>query len=108
MKHLLEFSLDDNGTILVEVDEPQTQGGAVPASKPGKVIEKAQQTFGQAIEKIKPVAECIIKKLHNISKQPDEIELEFGFKLNAEAGVVIASVETEANFKVTLSWKRSN
>ena len=108
MKRLIEFTLDDNTTVIVEVDEPQQQSGTVHASKPEEIIEKAQQSFGQAIEKIKPVADCIITKLHDISKQPDEIGVEFGFKLNAKAGVVIASMDTEANFKVTLSWKRSS
>ncbi len=30
----------------------------------------------------------------------------FGLKMNAEAGAVIASGGVEANYKVTLTWKR--
>ncbi len=108
MKRLIEFNLDDDSTIIVEVNEFHSHGGTIRASKSGEIIEKAEQTFGQAIERIKPVADCIIKNLRDISRQPNEIGVEFGFKLNAKAGIVIASMDTEANFKVTLSWKRSS
>ena len=32
--------------------------------------------------------------------------MEFGRKLNAQAGAFIAAAGTEANYKVTLTWKR--
>lgn len=34
----------------------------------------------------------------------EEIALEFGIKFNAKAGVIIASVDSEATFKVALKW----
>jgi Trypsin-co-occurring domain 1 len=37
---------------------------------------------------------------------PDEFTVEFGVKLSAKAAVVIASATTDANFKVTLKWKK--
>ncbi len=47
----------------------------------------------------------MITTLRGLAHKPDEIEMEFGFSLNAVAGVVIASASTEANYKVTLRWK---
>ena len=38
------------------------------------------------------------------SCHPTEIELEFGVKFNAKAGAIIASVDSEATFKVALKW----
>jgi hypothetical protein len=32
------------------------------------------------------------------------VKIEFGAKLTAEAGVVIAKAATEANFKLSLEW----
>jgi hypothetical protein len=32
--------------------------------------------------------------------------VEFGLTLKADAGIVITKVGTEANFKVSLKWKR--
>jgi len=34
------------------------------------------------------------------------VEVEFGLKMSAEAGAVVAAAGAEANYKVTLTWKR--
>lgn len=106
MKRLIEFPLDAGGNILVEVDgiEPTTRvrGGA-----PMEVAEKARQTFESSLERIKPAAAAIISKLREMSDQPEQVSVEFGIKLSAEAGVVLATTGVEANFKVTLLWKRA-
>lgn len=107
MKQLVEFALDDGTTVLVEVDEPES-GGIVRAGRAGEIVEKVQYTFSEALDKVKPAAETIINKLRNLDVTPDEIQVEFGIKLSAEAGAFFASASTEANFAITLSWKRGN
>ncbi|MBA2443968.1 MAG: hypothetical protein H0V49_01385 [Nocardioidaceae bacterium] len=67
-------------------------------------IENAQQTFEQAIARVQPAAEAIIGRLRFISDPPDEVHVEFGLELSAEAGAFIASASTTANFKVSLTW----
>lgn len=104
MKRLIEFALDDNTSLLVEVDESEL-GGLVEASSPGEVIAKARVSFEEALDKVKPAANVIIKKLRSLHDQPDEIEVEFGLKLSAEAGAVLAAAGAEANYAVTLKWK---
>ena len=37
--------------------------------------------------------------------QPSEAQVEVGFKFSAKAGVILASADSEATFKVTLKWK---
>jgi hypothetical protein len=106
MNHLIEFPLEDGGTILVEVEQLAPEEGVVPATTPGEVVVKAAQTFEHALVKVKPAANAIINKLRGLSDPPDEIEVEFGLKLDAEAGAFVASVGAEANYKVTLNWKR--
>jgi len=108
MKHLIEFPLEDGDVMLVEVEEDGAEeGGFVPASRgegDKNVIEKATMTFQEAIDKVKPGAEAIIKKLRGLSDPPDEMQVAFGLKLNAAAGAIIASAGIEANYTVTLKW----
>jgi hypothetical protein len=40
-----------------------------------------------------------------MSEPPDKVEVEFGVKLNADAGVILASAGAEANYTVTLTWR---
>lgn len=106
MRHLVEYMLEDGGSILVEVDEPETRGGITRAARPGELAVKATQTFESAIEKIKPTTEIIINKLRGLSSAPDKLSVEFGLKMSAEAGALIAAASAEANYKITLTWNK--
>lgn len=107
MKRLIEFSMDDENTILVEVEEEESGYGTKRVSR-HDVIEKATIKFDEALVRIKPTINAVIGTLKDLSvnASPDEIQLEFGFKLNTEAGVMLASAGVEANFKVNLKWIR--
>lgn len=109
MKRLIEYPLKDGNLVLIEVEEPErpanssVRGVQLPSHE---VIERATQSFEDALEKVKPAAGVIIAKLKELKPPPDQIGLEFGIKFSARAGAVIASAGAEANFKVTLTWKR--
>ena len=106
MRHLIEFDLEEEGTILVEVKELSPESGVVKAGRAGAMVEKASQTFESALDKIKPAAAVIVSKLRHVADPPDEIEVEFGLTMNADAGAFIAAVSAEANYTITLTWKR--
>lgn len=107
MGRLIEFPLEDGGHILVEVETVISGQGISPASRPSEIIEKANKSFEAAIATVKPIATAIIGKIRELQDPPDETEVEFGLKLSAEAGAVLASAGVEANYKVTLTWKRT-
>jgi len=110
MKRYIEFSLGaadaDGGTILVEVDAPDTGGGTVRAGLDRSVPERAQLTFDEALRTIRPAAESIIQRLRTLSDPPDQVGVEFGIKLSGSACAIIASARAQANYKVTLGWHR--
>ena len=106
MKRYVEFPLQDGGSVLVEVEEAETAGGPVRASRGTDLPEKAQLTFEQALARVRPAAEAIIGRLRDLDDPPDQVGVEFGIKLSGTAGAIIASAGVEANYKVTLTWKR--
>lgn len=53
MKHLIEFPLEDGGTILVEVEVPEAPGMVPAARGAAEVVQKAGQTFEAALDKIR-------------------------------------------------------
>jgi hypothetical protein len=103
MKQLIEYTLENGGSIIVEVDEPE---GLVRADRGSDVIEKATQKFEEALQKVKPATMAIISTLRELGDSPDEASVEFGVKLSAKAGVIVASADAEANFVFKLTWKR--
>jgi hypothetical protein len=102
MKHLVEFPLEEGGSIVVEIDEPET-GGTVRAGREDK-IERARETFEESLNKVLPVTETVVEKVRGMAGRPDEIEVTFGVKLSTIAGAVIASASAAANFSVTVRW----
>jgi len=89
MKRLVEFELEEGGTILVEVEVPKRPGVEHAAMRGGEVVRRAGQTFEAALDKVRPAAQAIIRKLRALHDPPDEIEVEFGLKMSAEAGAVV-------------------
>jgi len=48
-----------------------------------------------------------LQQLRSLAEPPDEVAVEFGVKMNAETGAIIAKASTEANFKINLTWKKA-
>lgn len=106
MKRLVKFKLSGDEFVWVEVDEPDRGGAGLVSNAIDKATDKATESFDAAVSKVKPIAETILEKLRGLSELPDEIEVEFGLKLSAEAGAIIASSALEANYTVKLKWVR--
>jgi hypothetical protein len=106
MKRLVEFSLDQGGSVLVEVTAavgPVVRGGGKDHSA---LVERADKTFEDATAAVTPAARSLVARLRAIDDPPDEVGIEFGVQLSAQAGAFIASASAEANFKVSLTWRR--
>ena len=107
MKRLVEFPLDEGGTVLVEVDEPSPGPvmRGIGRDQPS-LVEKADKTFEDATAAVTPAARSLIARLRSIDDPPDEVGIEFGVQLSAQSGAFVASVAAEANFKVSMTWRR--
>lgn len=109
-KELAQFTLDDGTTFLVEVDKPPTvRGGSIQrvAINSGQLVLQANQTLEQALDQVQPVVSKVVSRLKSgLTTPADEVEVTFGLKLNAEAGVVFGSVGGEVTFEVKLKWAK--
>jgi hypothetical protein len=105
---LVEFPLEGGDSVVVEVADTTPGDGAVMRGlgRDG-LVEQTEHTFEHAIGRIQPAASALIQKLRSLPEAPDEVNVEFGLELSAEAGAFIASASTAANFKVSLTWRRS-
>src|SRR5215204_5592364 len=110
MRRLVEFPSDCGEPILVEVEDVGLSGETRRGLSPSVVVERAQTSFEDALEKARPMALGLVGKLRAIGdaagNPPDEVQVEFGIVLNAEAGAILASASAGANYKVAMTWKR--
>jgi len=102
-KQVVAYTLEDGSEILVEVEV--AQAGMVPAAR-GEVVEKGRQSLEKALASLRPAAQAVLDHLRRLSDPPDTITVEFGLKLGAEAGAILAASSMEAHYRITLTWKR--
>jgi hypothetical protein len=101
MDGLMEFKTEDGAMVVVEsVDD---ESGARLVSR-GDGPARAARTFEGALDGVRAAAESALRVFRDGSLRPDSVELEFGVKLSAEAGAVIAKGSTEGHLVVKLSW----
>jgi hypothetical protein len=107
VKRLVEFPLDQGGSVLVEVDEPLASPTMRGLGKDGlSLVERADKTFDEATAAVAPAARSLVAQLRSIGDPPDEISIDFGVQLSAQTGAFIASVAAQANFNVSMTWRR--
>ena len=110
MRRLVEFPSESGESVLVEVEDLGLGGETRRGLSTSAVVERAQTSFEDALEKARPMALGLVGKLRAIAdaagNPPDEVQVEFGLILSAEAGAVLAAASAGANYKVAMTWKR--
>jgi hypothetical protein len=95
----------DHGAVVVEVDERDAGFESIKRS-PGQVINDVNQKFEDVLANVRDAAVPALKSFRDEALRPDEVEIEFGIKLNATAGAVIAKSSIEGHLVVKLKWTR--
>ena len=105
MKRIVSMPLKTGGTVELEVEDntasPVMRGGVAQP-----VIEKALGSFEDAVAKVKPVAIAVVQQFAGAIEGTTSVKVKFGLKFSAEAGAIIASVGSEANFEIEMNWGR--
>lgn len=104
MKQLVEYPLEEGGSILVEVTVSDIEGRIQKAGRPDELPVKAAITFEAALNTIRPVANAIVSKLDGLQRPPDEVEVQFKLGLKTGANAVLTSLEADTNLQLTLKW----
>jgi len=106
VKRLVEFPLEQGGSVLVEIDEtppgPAVRG--LGKDRPA-LAERTDKTFEEATAAVLPAARSLIGRLRAADDPADEISIEFGVQLSAQSGAFIASAAIGANFRVSMTWR---
>ncbi|MFF4014077.1 CU044_2847 family protein [Streptomyces sp. NPDC001843] len=102
MSRLVEFTTEDGAIVVVETaDSP---GGSRLVSRGEAPAERVTGTFETALDGVRSAAQSALRVFRDGTLRPDSVELEFGVKLSAEAGAVIAKGAAEGQLVVRLSW----
>ncbi len=96
---LVDFGEDGGGLV------PVSRGGGRMGEVTGELVEKSKEAIDQAMDTIQGMAAKTIAAAKAIAEPPDAIEVEFGIKLDAEVGAMVAKAGTEASITVKMVWR---
>ncbi|MEU1882756.1 CU044_2847 family protein [Streptosporangium sp. NPDC001559] len=98
MSELIRFETT-GGHIVVETADEE---GVRRVSRKG--LTDVARRFGEVLAEVEVAAADALESFRSGRLRPDQIEIEFGVKLNAEAGALIAKTSTEGQLTVKLTW----
>ncbi|MFF9216387.1 CU044_2847 family protein [Streptomyces viridosporus] len=101
MDGLMRFRTEDGTAVVVEGVE---DGSGTRLVSRGDGPAQAARTFEGSLEGVRAAAASALRVFRDGSLKPDTVELEFGVKLTAEAGAIIAKGSAEGHLVVKLSW----
>ena len=111
-RRLVEFPLEDGGSVLVQVEDGATAGGygggEVTRSwgdREQRVVAQAQQSFEQAVGRVQPAVQALVRRLRSVAESPEEIKVDFGLELSAEVGAFVTGASATGNFTVSMTWR---
>ncbi|WP_369258841.1 CU044_2847 family protein [Streptomyces sp. R35] len=105
MATLARIRLENGGCILLEESASAVEG-PVKAGRIGDAVHELPRTLQGALEPITEAARATLDQLRKA--RPEEISVEFGVDLAAEAGAVITRSQASCHLRVTLAWKKND
>jgi hypothetical protein len=73
-----------------------------------ELATRSAQGLSQAMGAIQTLANRTAETINQLPQKPSECELEFGIKIDAEAGAVVSKASGEGNLRVKLIWRSSS
>lgn len=102
--YLVEVPVEAGGRLVVEASSADLSADLELASfRPGDVVARVSEPLERVLDQIRPALAVIAERLKAIG--PNELSVEFGLKLAAETGVVVAKGTSEVHFTITMVWK---
>jgi len=92
------------GQPVVMVDFAPRAGLKEVSLSPRDLAARSSVALDSAMASIRQVSERVTLATKDLVQRPDEVEVEFGLKLDAVTGALIARTGAEAHLRVTLRW----
>ncbi|MDS9467082.1 CU044_2847 family protein [Paracoccus sp. MBLB3053] len=97
------FALESGGTVAVEVAASGGEEERISSSK-AEIVEDTGRKFTDALKGVEEATREILEGFATALK-PEQLELTFGLKFSAKAGIVLASTDAEATLSLKATWK---
>jgi hypothetical protein len=97
------FILSDGSTVAVEAEPLSGEEELISIGREEIVVE-TQKRFTEALSSTAAASREVLETF-SMQLKPNSLELSFGLKFSAKAGIVLASADSEATIAVKAVWK---
>ncbi|MET9934451.1 MULTISPECIES: CU044_2847 family protein [unclassified Streptomyces] len=104
MAYAGEIQSADGSGVGVEIAD----GGDGGIDRVGRAVSPARaasETLQDAMAHVRPAPDVIAAGLRDMAHVPDAVRVDFGIKLTAETGGVVAKAAPEADYTVSVEWQ---
>ncbi|MDX2591977.1 CU044_2847 family protein [Streptomyces sp. WI03-4A] len=108
MEHSLEVPLSNGQIMYVEVTSQDDWDTIGPVSRRSDGVAALPERLSEGLDRIRSFSDEVLTRLRSGSRPPDLVQVQFGVKLSAKTGVIVAESNGEAHLAVTLQWQRSS
>lgn len=105
MTDIVQFRTEAGAIVYIEADAREA-AGVQRTARGGAMVAEASASLDQALSAIRPAVESMLEDVKAMASAPDKVALEFGVKLSASLGALIAKGSGEANITVKLEWSK--
>ncbi len=108
MTDYIETKTEEGATILIEVEpSPKMAPGFGHKPPSGDVSgDMSQEVYRRTLDTVRLCANGLIETLQNLEATPHTASIDFAIKIDPEAGAMVAKSGSDAQFKISLSWKQ--
>ena len=93
----------EGGDVIVESKDMAPGTGPVST---GGSVSKSDQSFNDVMGQLDRLLPGLKSQVRDKLSDASEVKVEFGVKLAGKLGIVIASSDVEANFKIFVTWTK--
>jgi Trypsin-co-occurring domain 1 len=101
MSELIEVSTDA-GQVLFDSENLAAVGPQRVSRQGSNIVVQLDERLNDALATVRPAADAVIRTFQTL--RPHELTVEFGLRVDAEAGCVIAKTSMAGHFTVTMKW----
>jgi hypothetical protein len=108
MADYIETHTKDGATLRIEVESVSRASAGFSRQTPATNVsgETAKEAYHQTLRTIRACANGVIETITGLDVLPSAASIDFGIKIDSEAGALVAKSLGDAHFKVSLSWRQ--
>jgi hypothetical protein len=103
VKTLAEVPVGE-GLARFEIEEISGVGPEQVSRSGDRLVTRLNRSLSDALAEAAPAAEAVLDSFRALA--PEEVSVEFGLEVDAEAGVVFTKGSVGAHFTIHLKWTR--